>query len=310
VEGRGEKAASSQVTAETEDEARAAVEFYAKRGYDQMKIYNSMKPELVPVIAKAAHEAGMRVSGHIPVHMRAEEAVRAGYDEINHVNMLFLNFFIDHDTDTRTPLRFSIVAERAPDLDLNGKAAKDFFALLVAKKTTVDPTVGVFENLFVDRVGELGPGAKPIASRLPVQVRRNFLRGGIPVPEGKDARYKESFQRALAMVKALHDHKIPIATGTDSLAGVMLHREIELYVAAGLTPAAALQASSLVPARIMKREKTSGAIAKGFDADMVLVDGDPLAHIEDVRKVVTTIKGGNVFPSQELYAEVGIRPWK
>jgi imidazolonepropionase-like amidohydrolase len=310
IEGRGEKAAGSKITAENEDEAKAAVEFYKKRGYDQIKIYNSMKPELVPILAKAAHEAGMRVSGHVPVHMRAEEAVRAGYDEINHVNMLFLNFFIDHDTDTRTPLRFSIVAERAPDLDLNGKAAQDFFALLIAKKTTVDPTLGVFENLFVDRVGELGPGAKPIAARMPVQVRRNWLRGGIPVPEGKDARYKESFQRTLAMVKALHDHKIPIATGTDSLAGVMLHREIELYVAAGLTPAAALQAASLTPARIMKREKTSGAIGVGKDADMVLIDGDPLAHIEDVRKVVTTIKQGNTFASDALYAEVGIKPWK
>ena len=101
IEGRNEKAASSKVTAETEDEAKAAVEFFAKRGYDGIKIYNSMKPELVPLLAKEAHARGMVVTGHIPVHMLANEAVRAGYDGIEHVNMLFLNFFADHDTDTR-----------------------------------------------------------------------------------------------------------------------------------------------------------------------------------------------------------------
>ena len=75
IEGRGEKAASSKITAETEAEAKAGVEFYAKRGYEMMKIYNSVKPELVPVITKEAHAHGMTVTGHIPVHMLAHEAV-------------------------------------------------------------------------------------------------------------------------------------------------------------------------------------------------------------------------------------------
>ena len=75
-----------------------------------------MKPELVPVLAKEAHARGMTVTGHIPVHMLANEAVRAGYDGIEHVNMLFLNFFADHDTDTRTPLRFSLVGDKAADV--------------------------------------------------------------------------------------------------------------------------------------------------------------------------------------------------
>src|SRR4029453_12749052 len=135
-------------------------------------IYNSMKTELVPILAKAAHEKNMRVSGHIPVHMRAEEAVRAGYDEIQHANMLFLNFFIDKDTDTRTPLRFSIVADKAPDFDLKSKPALDFFQLLIDKKTVVDPTLAVFEQLFVSRPGEIPASFAPMVERLPVQVQR------------------------------------------------------------------------------------------------------------------------------------------
>src|ERR1019366_1253258 len=96
IEGRGEHAASSDVTATTEEEARAAVELYAKRGYQQIKIYNSVKPELVPFLAREAHARGMTVTGHIPWRMLARDAVNAGYDGIEHVNMLFLNFFADH----------------------------------------------------------------------------------------------------------------------------------------------------------------------------------------------------------------------
>ena len=126
VEGRGEKAASSRITAETPDEAKAAVEFYAKRGYDGMKIYNSVKRELIPIIAKEAHARGMSVTGHIPVHVLAHEAVADGYDGIEHVNMLFLNFFATHDTDTRDTTRFTLVGDRAADLDFEEQAGRRF----------------------------------------------------------------------------------------------------------------------------------------------------------------------------------------
>jgi hypothetical protein len=306
IEGRGEKAAAAKITAETEDEAKAAVEFFSKRGYEGIKIYNSMKPELVPVLAKAAHEKKMRVSGHIPVHMRAEEAVRAGYDEIQHVNMLFLNFMIDKDTDTRTPLRFSIVADRAATFDLGSKPVKDFFGLLLEKKTVVDPTLDAFEDLFLGKQGEVPEGMRPIADRLPVMVQRYFKTGGLPM-EGKEELYAKSYAKLLAMVKALWDAKIPIVSGTDALAGLFLHHELELYVKAGIPTADVLRIGSLGAARVMKLEKKTGSIERGKVADFFLVDGDPIAHIEDLRKVTTTVRGGVVFPSNELYDTVGVK---
>src|SRR5215472_1403976 len=142
-----------------------------------MKVYNSMKPELVPIVAREAHARGMMVTGHIPVHMLANEAVKAGYDGIEHVNMLFLNFLADHDTDTRTPLRFSIVADKAADFDLTSTQTTDFLALLRQRRTVVDPTVGVFEALIVGEQGKITPGLEWIVGRLPVQPARGFLTG-------------------------------------------------------------------------------------------------------------------------------------
>ena len=309
IEGRNEKAASSKITAETEAEAKAGVEFYAKRGYDMIKIYNSVKPELVPVITREAHARGMTVTGHIPVHMLAHEAVRDGYDGIEHVNMLFLNFFANHDTDTRTPLRFSIVGDKAADFDLKSKPVQDFLGYLHQHKTVIDPTVATFESTFVAQQGKVPPGEEWIVQRLPVQPKRWFLTGGLPMA-GKEELYGRSYDKMLAMVRALHDAKVTVVAGTDALAGLMLDRELELFVRAGISPVDALRDATIVPARAMKVDRKTGTVADGKAADLVVIDGDPLATIGDVRKTVTTVRGGVVYPSKETFAAVGVRPWQ
>src|SRR4029453_12731365 len=98
-----------------------------------------------------AKKRGLRVGGHIPAGMTAEHAVRAGYDEIQHMNMLFLNFMFDQVPDTRTPARLTAVAAHAADLDFNDAKTKDFIALLSTHHITVDPTLQLFENLILHR---------------------------------------------------------------------------------------------------------------------------------------------------------------
>jgi hypothetical protein len=309
IEGRGEKAASSTITAETPAEAIAGVEFYAKRGYEMIKIYNSVKPELIPVITKAAHAHGMTVTGHIPVHVLANEAVKAGYDGIEHVNMVFLNFLADHDTETRTPLRFTLVGDKAADFDFDSKATKDFFALLRDHKTVVDPTLGAFEGLFIAQQGKVVPGTEWLVGRLPVQVQRGFLTGGLPL-EGKAEQYARSWEKVVHMAKALADAKVTLVAGTDALAGLMLDHELELFVKAGLTPAEALRDSTLVPARAMKLDAKTGTVAVGKLADLAVIDGDPLANIADIHNVVTTLRAGVVYSSKDLFATVGVKYWQ
>jgi imidazolonepropionase-like amidohydrolase len=306
VEGRGEKAASSTVTAETPDEARAAVELFARRGYDGMKIYNSVKRELIPIIAKEAHARGMKVTGHIPVHVLAAEAVEDGYDGIEHLNMLFLNFLATHETDTRDTTRFTLVGEKAGSLDLASKPVTGFFALLKKKHTVIDPTMNVFEDLLLGRQGRVLPGLEAMVARLPLQVARGFLDAGM-LHEGKEELYQRSFDKCLAMIRALAEAKVTLVAGTDSLAGLMLHRELALFVQAGIAPADALRMATLTPARVLGKDKVSGSIDKGKVADLVIVDGDPLARIADLGKVVTTLKSGVLYDAAALYATVGVR---
>ncbi|HMD30423.1 MAG TPA: amidohydrolase family protein, partial [Candidatus Acidoferrales bacterium] len=281
---------------------------YQSLGYEQIKIYSSMKPELVPVIAAEAHRLGLRVSGHVPAFMTMEQAVEQGYDEVQHANFWFLNFEFDQVKDTRTPARFTAVAEHAAELDLSSEAVRSFIRLLQQHHTVLDPTVGVFEEMFVARAGEVSPGFAPIASRLPAQIRRGAFGGGLPVPAGKDQRYRDSYQAMLRMLKQLHDAGITIVAGTDSIAGFALHREFENYVAAGIPAPQVLQLATLGAARVMKHENERGSITAGKLADLILVDGDPTARISDIRRVVTVIKDGTVYDAGAVYGALGVRP--
>jgi hypothetical protein len=306
IDGPGKFAGPTKVLVDTEEQARAAVDNYAKLGYEQIKIYSSVKPELVPVIARRAHERGLRVSGHVPAFMRAEDAVRDGYDEIQHTNFLFLNFWPDVQ-DTRTPIRFTAVAERAALLDLQSAPVQAFLNLLREKQIVIDPTVSVFEGMFVSRKGTMSPSYAMVADRLPPQVRRGYLAGGLAVPEGMDQRYRDSFRNVLAMVKALYDNHIPIVAGTDALAGFSLHRELELYVQAGIPPAAVLRIATLGAASVMKHDDKLGSIAPGKLADLDIIDGDPSVNISDVRRVVTVIKDGKVYGARAVALEIGVK---
>ncbi len=308
IDGRGPYQGPSKVFADTREEALADIERYKSLGYEQIKVYSSLKPELVSYIAEQAHARGLRLSGHVPAFMTAEQFVRAGADEIQHMNFIFLNFFFDKVQDTRTPARFTTVAELAAGLDLNSQRVRDFVNLLRERHTVSDPTVSVFEEMFVSRRGVMAPGLAPVASRLPAQVRRSALTGGLPVPEGKDQLYRDSFQAMLNMLKLFHDSGITIVAGTDSLAGFTLHRELENYVAAGIPAPEVLQIATLGGARVMKHDGERGSIAAGKLADMILVDGDPTARISDIRRVVTVIKDGTVYDAGAVYAALGVRP--
>jgi hypothetical protein len=259
------------------------------------------------VLAAEAHALGMGVTGHIPYGMLANEAVRAGYDGVEHINQLLLNFFADHQTETRTPIRFSLVGEKMADFDLRGPAAEQFYALLRDHHTVVDPTYVTFEPVYVAEQGKVLAGWARTVPRLPVQIQRIFLTGGLPL-EGKKDLYARSWEKMLGIAKVLHDEHVTVVAGTDYLAGLSLHRELELLVQGGLTPAEALQAATIVPARVMKADGRSGSIATGKVADLVVIDGDPLADISQVRKTVLTLRGGVLHAAKDLYEASGVTP--
>jgi hypothetical protein len=190
LDGRGPMQAPTELLISNEAEARAAIDRITALGFEGIKIYSSMDPKLVPFLTSYAHQKGLRASGHIPAGMTASQAIDAGYDEIHHINMVMLNFWPDVK-ETNTPLRFTAVGDRAASLDVKSPEVQAFIKKLRDTDTTVDPTLVVFEWIFVSRAGEMSPSYAAIADRVPPQYRRYLSSGGgLPVTPENDARYK------------------------------------------------------------------------------------------------------------------------
>jgi hypothetical protein len=289
--------------------AKNAIDWYTEHGYPQLKIYNSFPKAILKETIAYAHLRGMRVSGHIPVGLRAFEAVDAGYDEIQHINQIMLNFLATPKTDTRTLDRFILPAQKTADIDFNSKAVKDFVATLKAKKIAIDPTLATFAFL-KQKDGDMNEPFATIASHMQPDVARNFSVGTMKIEnDAMLKRHEKSYAKMVEFVGRMYKEGIPIVAGTDELAGFTLHSELAMLVKAGLTPSQALQIATKNGALYTRTQNERGSISVGKLADLVLVDGDPTTNIEDVRKVSAVITRGYLVYPSEVHKTMGIAPF-
>jgi Amidohydrolase family len=308
IDGTGEFAGPTKMRVDTADQAIEDVDWYADHGYAQIKIYSSIKPELVPIIADHAHARGLRVSGHVPAFMSARQFVEGGADEIQHLNFIVLNFLFPEVKETRNRDRFIKVAEHAGEFTPDKPEVRDFINFLGQHHTVLDPTISIFEALFCGNPSAITPGLEDIVPRFPPQVRRAMRSGALEVPPDKQAAYHEAFPAMLRLLKAINDAGVTIIPGTDALAGYTLHHELELYTRAGISPAEVLRMATWTPALVMGVDKERGVIAPGKLADMILVDGDPTENIQDINRITTVIKGGKVYDPEAIEKALGITP--
>ncbi len=305
IDGSGPYANKRNVV-ETLEEGLQEIHEYKKLGYQQIKLYSSIRPEWVLPMTEKAHELGMRVSGHIPAYMTASQAIDQGYDEIQHINMLFLNFLPD-TIDTRTPLRFTMPATYGRALDLRSDDYLNFLRQLQKEDILVDLTISIFENMLVAERGELSPTYSPIAHRMPLMTQRGFYSGGLPKTEDQVIIFKESFNKMLEVIAHLYENGVDVVPGTDGLPGFLYHRELELYVKAGIPAIDVLKMATIQSAEITGKADLLGSIEAGKLADLILVDGNPLEDISNIRRIEWTMKGGYLYYAKDLYEAQGIQ---
>ena len=307
IEGDSPYSASGGFRVKDLQGAKDAVEWYAEHGYHQIKIYNSFHPEWVAETAALAHQRGMRVSGHVPAFMNSEEAIRAGYDEIQHINQLMLVFFAGPKDDTRTLARFYLLAEHAHALDLSSPKVTELVALMKEHGTALDTTLATFEGSFTQMQGEISPSYAAVADHVPVAVRRGWLENSMNLTAKNAATYRASYDKMVRFVGQLYRAGVPLEAGTDQIAGFTLHRELELYVRAGIPPAEALRIATWNGARFTGRLAELGSVEPRKRADLVLVDGDPTENISNIRRISLVMKDGVIYFPAEVYEAVGVK---
>lgn len=275
------------IRASTPAEAVAVVKKYKDNGFVQIKIYSSITPEVLKAVCQEAHRQGLTVTGHIPEGMTIQQGVEDGMDMVNHVQYVY-----------------SVMkTNEGRSVDVNDSANQRVFRFLKEHGTVMDPTLGVFEMVFRSTKDDITQ-MEPAFYSLPLPLQTLFKSVGMP--PAKAIQFKPILEGMGRIVKALHDQGIPIVAGTDmGFPGYSLDRELELYVAAGLTPLEAIQTATLVPAQVMKQDKVTGTIAPGHRADLIIVEGNPLVRIRDIRNVRMVVKDGQVYDPVKLHALAG-----
>ncbi|MCU0633330.1 MAG: amidohydrolase family protein [Gemmatimonadaceae bacterium] len=302
IEGPGFWAGPSDALVHTEADARALVARYDSLGYRQIKLYNLVHPDLVPVIAAEAKARGLRLSGHIPRGLSLQAAVQLGFDEVQHGAFLFSTFFQDSLYVPRMRAYSNLAAEVAPTFDLEAQRFTDLLTFLKARGTVYDGTFNVYEDASCLLPDGTHPVLGPAMQWLPPLEQRGPTRALCDSTSGPQ-RLQAKYHRALAR---LHAADVTLVPGTDNYPGLSYHGELEIYERAGVPATEVLRMATIVPARVMREEGNHGSIAVGKVADLVLVDGAPWQRIRDLRRTHTVVRSGRDYNVDALYRAVGV----
>lgn len=268
------------------EEAVAAVAEQAAAGYDGVKLYNGIGVEEYGALVATAKERHLLLIGHVPREVGAEAALRAG-QSIAHAEEFVYSYFNPKGDGEFAGIVFD--ESRIPPL----------VSLAASSGIVVVPTISTFRDIIrqATRLEEYLTNSR--LAYLHPRLRAT-LQPGI---NRYDHRYSESdlrqlrralpFQRKL--VRALNAAGVPLLAGSDAtaigpVAGFSLHEELAELVRSGLTPYDALRAATVNPARYLRRMDRYGTVEAGKAADLLLVEGNPLADIRNTARIAGVMR--------------------
>jgi imidazolonepropionase-like amidohydrolase len=306
IDGKGPYTAQVANVATSQAEAIALVDKAKANGFTGVKLYGTFDPAWLPATIVEAHKLGLHVHGHIPHGIRPMEAIDDGYDEVTHINWVMMQAMpasiLPEDNGI---LRFEGPGRYAKDVDLDGPELTTIVSTMAKRQIYSDPTMVAFEGLYVPDNGDLSPAYAPFVGTLPPATERGFRSGGFAVPKDLTrADYRASWAKMVGLLGRMHRAGVPIAAGTDG-SGIEIVHELEIYRSAGFSPAEALAAATIVPARLVGQDKHTGSIAVGKAADLVLVEGDPSARVGDLRQTRVVMLDGKLLDADALRRAAG-----
>jgi imidazolonepropionase-like amidohydrolase len=258
--------------ADTPEVGRRLVRRYHALGYDQIKTWANIRPDVLRAVGAEAHRLGLRVTGHVPNGVDAVEGVHLGMDEIAHSGDLV-----------------AAMGAGGPE----GGIGRRIIEALARAGTVVDPTLVVIRYGTRSRTAPLVT-FEPCARDVPGELRAIW--DGLASAPEDSAAGEATFRMALRTVGALHRAGVPLVAGSDQgIPGCSLLHELELYVRAGLTPLDAIRTATSVPARVMGLLADLGTIDVGKRADLLVVAGDPTRDIRALRATRHVVVEGRLL---------------
>jgi len=289
-------------TPTNEDDAREMVRELVKEDVDFIKIiiegrppFEKLKAELACVIVDEAHKNGLKASVHTHEYGDAFHMVRCEADSLEH----------------------GAAGIKAPD--------DEIIKLMKKNGTYYVPTLVVHENLsmdskkietFLDNHQLRRSVSSVIIQNIRNAISQKMKSRSEAMPKKQDLELMRNRMRSLFrdLIKSLdwiRNAGIPIVAGSDmgnflTFPGISLHRELELLVNAGLFPMDAIKAATRNAAKLLGTEHKLGTVEKGKLADIIIINGNPLSNISEIRKIETVIKDGQILDLNELTEKINI----
>ena len=292
------------------EDARRFVAFWAESGMTSFKAYMNITREELAAAAAAAHERGMKITGHL-CSVTWPEAVAAGIDDFEHGPVYTDSEFAAGKKPDVCPSGRDLESPWLTQ-SMDGPGVSALIKLLVSHHVAVTSTLPVFELYVPNRP----PPQRRSLDAMSTSARESYLteRASLDPQDASSAalfRKEMDFERAFAAAGGLLLAG-PDPTGSGGvLPGFGNQREVELLVEAGFTPLEAIHVATQNGARYLGREADIGTVATGKRANLVLIKGDPAKQIADVEKVEVVFKDGIGYDSARLIesvrGQVGVR---
>ena len=275
-------------------------------GYDFLKIHPGLSRAEFHAVAETANELGMPFAGHVPEAVGVPAALAAGIASIDHLDG-YMQLLLPPNADSSDgPGGFFGVLLAGEALEGN---------IVPAAEATAE--AGVWnvptESLFEHVTAPIDPDEladRPEMKYMPAATVEEWKQRKLEVT-GDSGYVPAVAARAIELrrklVAALHDADAGLLLGSDSpqifnVPGFAIHRELQYLVEAGLTPYEALRTGTANPARFFGKAGTFGTIEPGLEADLVLLDDNPLENIESSRRIHGVMLRGKWLTRQDLDA--------
>ena len=294
-------------TVRNADEVRAEVARQAAMGVDYVKLYALLRPELIRAGVDEAHKHGVRAIGHLYLTSWTE-AANAGMDGFVHIAPGTAEL-LPADKRAAFQKRFrgtQFMLEWFNFVDVASPEIQEMTRAMLTHHVNVDPTLVTFEAMAWGDSARITAG--PDLRYAPAGLIKAW-RGPVSLTAGwtpddfNEAR--RAWPRVLAFTKYLYDAGILLTAGTDmgnpwTVPGASLHRELELFVAAGISPLEVLKIATHNAAQSLGILSDVGTIAVGKRADLVALEADPSRDIRNTRRIAWVMQGGEVMRPRDL----------
>lgn len=311
--------------ARTPENARQTVDIMSRRGVDFVKAYEMLRRDTFFALVQQAKKDGLPVVAHVPLAVLASEASDAGVKSFEHLRNI--EFACSREADTLLAERIALLeagvgraggelrseihsAQRTRALDTyDAERCTSLLREFATNGTWQTPTL--FLNIRELRRPDLREDMREALRWVPAPNRADWEAWMIKRVSGMKPEEAAAFRRfadwQIQLVRRMNEEHVRLLAGTDvatdwTVPGFSLHDELSAFVEAGLTPLESLRTATLNPARYFEKTNEFGSVAKGMAADLVLINGDPLSDIRNVRRISGVVANGRYLDRAALDA--------